>query len=79
MDGEFSGTVREVDHGLYFPLAGREVSGSRVCGGRGGGCAEVASDGRGATAAAIFAVGDGCADVFGVRWADDAKWVLLQV
>ena len=79
MDGESDGAVCEVDHGLYFPLAGRQIPGSRIRGGRGGGCSEVKSDGRGSAAAFVFAVGDGCAGVFGVRWADDAEWVVLQV
>ncbi len=37
--------LREVDHGLHLPLAGREVPGSGVRGGRGGRSSQAARDG----------------------------------
>ena len=80
MDGESDSAVREVDHGLYLPLAGREVPGSRVRGGRSGGRSEIARDGRRSAAAPIiFVVSDGRAGMFRMRWPDDAQRVMLQV
>ena len=36
LDGQSAGALREVDHGLHLPLAGREVPGAGVCDRRGG-------------------------------------------
>src|SRR6185369_12532343 len=79
LDRQREGAVREVHHGLYFPVDGREVPGR---GGRaderGGRDSGAARDGaRSAAGAAIPGGGDGCSDVRGVRRADDAQWVVL--
>ncbi len=80
LDRQPAGALREVDHGLYFPLAGREVPGPGIRGERSRRCAGAAPHrARAAAGAAVRSGGERRADVLGMRRLHDAQRQLLQV
>ena len=73
--------VREVDHGLHLPLAGREVPGPRVRGRRSRRVAQARASPSPIRSRRCRSppVVDRCSDVLGMRRPDDAQRVVLQV
>ena len=75
-----AGTVREVDHGLHLPLAGRQVPGPEYGIGRGRRYADVEADGaESAAGSSVRSRRRRCAIVRRMRVDHDSKWLLLQV
>ena len=80
LDRQSAGALRQVDHGLHFPLAGREVPGPRVRRHRSWRRADSAPHrARAAASAGVHAGGQRRADVLGMRRIHDAQRQLLQV
>ena len=78
LDGQPADSVRQIHHGLHFPLAGSEVPGTGIRRHGSRRNAQFAAHGsQSAAAVAVFGSGDRRPAVFGVRVHHDAQWKLL--